>query len=79
MSIDPGIIEVPRAFLAELFDVAVKAGNPLQGIKANLPKRPKGRVIVVGHGDGNSSWRLQGGTSFNLSQLAGSINLRRRF
>ena len=50
MAVDPEILKTPRAFLAELFDVAVKAGNPLQGIKANLPKRPKGRVIVVGAG-----------------------------
>jgi glycerate 2-kinase len=50
MAIDPRISENPREFLAELFDVAVKTGNPLMGIKAHLPKRPKGRTIVVGAG-----------------------------
>lgn len=50
MAVDPRIAQDPRGFLAALFDVAVKAGNPLQGIKAHLPKRPKGRVIVVGAG-----------------------------
>ncbi len=50
MSIDPKIIENPRWFLASLFDAAVKAGNPSRGIAAHLPKRPKGRVIVVGAG-----------------------------
>jgi hydroxypyruvate reductase len=50
MAVDAKIAQNPRGFLAELFDVAVKAGNPLQGIKAHLPTRPKGRVIVVGAG-----------------------------
>jgi hydroxypyruvate reductase len=50
MAVDPDILKNPRGFLAALFDVAVKAGNPMQGLKAHLPKRPKGRVIVVGAG-----------------------------
>ena len=50
MAVDPRIAENPRGFLAALFDVAVKAGNPLQGIKAHLPRKPKGRVVVVGAG-----------------------------
>ncbi len=50
MAIDRVVIARPRQFLADLFDVAVKAGNPLADLKAHLPKRPKGRVIVVGAG-----------------------------
>ncbi len=50
MAIDLKIANNPRGFLVELFDVAVKAGNPSSGIAAHLPKRPKGRVIVVGAG-----------------------------
>ena len=50
MAVDPEVLKNPRGFLADLFEVAVKAGNPLAGIKAHLPKRPKGRVIVVGEG-----------------------------
>lgn len=40
----------PRSFLTSLFDAAVRAADPLAGIKANLPKQPKGRTIVVGAG-----------------------------
>jgi hydroxypyruvate reductase len=50
MPIDEKILADPRKFLTELFDEAVKAGNPLLGIKAHLPKHPKGRTIVVGAG-----------------------------
>lgn len=44
------MIENPRAFLASLFHEAVKAADPLAAILAHLPKRPKGRTIVVGAG-----------------------------
>ncbi len=50
MSSGHKIFANPRAFLTKLFDVAVKAGNPHEGIKSNLPDRPKGRIIVVGAG-----------------------------
>jgi hydroxypyruvate reductase len=40
----------PRAFLAELFHVAIAASTPKQGMKAHLPSPPKGRTIVVGAG-----------------------------
>ncbi|MDM9625090.1 glycerate kinase [Rhizobium sp. S152] len=42
----------PRAFLASLFDAAIKAADPLTGIKASLPAKPKGRTVVVGAGKG---------------------------
>ncbi len=44
------MIENPRAFLALLFHEAVKAADPLAAILTHLPKRPKGRTIVVGAG-----------------------------
>jgi hydroxypyruvate reductase len=44
----------PRAFLTSLFDAAVKAADPLTGIQARLPPRPKGRTIVVGAGKGSA-------------------------
>lgn len=40
----------PRAFLAALFDEAVKAADPLSAIRAHLPAPPKGRTVVVGAG-----------------------------
>ena len=40
----------PRGFLEKLFHVAVRAADPYAAIKAHLPDRPKGRVIVVGAG-----------------------------
>ncbi|MBD9373669.1 glycerate kinase [Rhizobium sp. ARZ01] len=40
----------PRAFLASLFDTAVKAADPLSAIRAHLPEKPKGRTVVVGAG-----------------------------
>ncbi|MBB4009451.1 glycerate kinase type-2 family protein [Allorhizobium taibaishanense] len=42
----------PRPFLASLFAAAVAAADPLQGIRAHLPARPKGRTVVVGAGKG---------------------------
>jgi hydroxypyruvate reductase len=44
----------PRAFLTSLFHVAVKAADPLTGIRAHLPVRPKGRTIVIGAGKGSA-------------------------
>ena len=45
-------ITAPRDFLKGLFDAAVRAADPLTGIKANLPDRPKGRSVVIGAGKG---------------------------
>lgn len=42
----------PRAFLASLFDAAVRAADPLEGIRAHLPEKPKGRTVVIGAGKG---------------------------
>ncbi|KPH08066.1 glycerate kinase [Rhizobium acidisoli] len=42
----------PRDFLKSLFDAAVRAADPLTGIKANLPDRPKGKTVVIGAGKG---------------------------
>ncbi|WP_337267183.1 glycerate kinase type-2 family protein [Oryzifoliimicrobium ureilyticus] len=41
-----------RLFLRELFEAAVKAADPLAGIKAHLPAKPKGRTVVIGAGKG---------------------------
>jgi hydroxypyruvate reductase len=45
-------ISSPREFLASLFHAAVKAADPLTGIKAHLPEKPKGRTVVIGAGKG---------------------------
>lgn len=45
-----GELPDPRALLVELFETAVRAANPYDAIKAHLPERPKGRVVVVGAG-----------------------------
>ncbi len=42
----------PRDFLASLFSAAVRAADPLTGIAAHLPEKPKGRTIVIGAGKG---------------------------
>lgn len=41
-----------RAYLTDLFEVAVKAADPHQALRAHLPERPKGRVVVIGAGKG---------------------------
>ncbi|KAB0678786.1 glycerate kinase type-2 family protein [Aureimonas leprariae] len=41
-----------RSFLAGLFRAAVAAADPLRGIAAHLPAKPKGRTVVVGAGKG---------------------------
>jgi len=45
-------ISAPRDFLKSLFDAAVRAADPLTGIKANLPDRPQGKTVVIGAGKG---------------------------
>ncbi|MBY5567638.1 glycerate kinase [Rhizobium leguminosarum] len=45
-------ITAPRDLLKGLFDAAVRAADPLTGIKAYLPERPKGRTMVIGAGKG---------------------------
>lgn len=45
-------ISSPREFLDSLFHAAVKAADPLTGIKAHLPEKPKGRTVVIGAGKG---------------------------
>ncbi|MDE1996110.1 MAG: glycerate kinase [Rhizobiaceae bacterium] len=44
----------PRAFLTSLFNAAVKAADPMTGIRAHLPAKPKGRTIVIGAGKGSA-------------------------
>ena len=39
-----------KAFLRNLFQIAVDAADPMKFIPANLPKKPPGRVIVVSAG-----------------------------
>lgn len=41
-----------RAFLTGLFEAAVQAADPKAALRANLPARPKGRVVVIGAGKG---------------------------
>jgi hydroxypyruvate reductase len=47
-------ISDPRAFLTSLFDAAVRAADPLVGIRTHLPEKPKGRTIVIGAGKGSA-------------------------
>ncbi|MGN7292704.1 glycerate kinase type-2 family protein [Rhizobium sp. SAFR-030] len=42
----------PRDFLKSLFFEAVNAADPLTGIVAHLPEKPKGRTVVIGAGKG---------------------------
>lgn len=43
-------LDDPRTFLVSLFEAAVRAADPYEAIKANLPARPKGRTVVIGAG-----------------------------
>ena len=47
-----------RNFLKELFDCAVMAANPEHLMGQFLPKKPKGRTIVVGAGKGSAQMAL---------------------
>ena len=44
--------DADRAFLTGLFEAAVKAADPVEAIRAHLPKPPKGRTVVIGAGKG---------------------------
>ncbi|MBM3515496.1 MAG: glycerate kinase [Alphaproteobacteria bacterium] len=46
------MIDNPRQFLRQLFDVAVAAAQPSRVIASALPPLPRGRVIVLGGGKG---------------------------
>ena len=41
--------------LSELFDAAVQSAQPAHNIEAFLPKKPKGRVVVVGAGKASAA------------------------
>jgi len=45
-----GAVADTRVFLSELFRAAVAAADPYEAIKANLPREPKGRTVVIGAG-----------------------------
>ncbi|HTO30924.1 MAG TPA: glycerate kinase [Pararhizobium sp.] len=40
----------PRRFLRATFDAAVRAADPVHGIRQHLPEKPKGRTIIIGAG-----------------------------
>ena len=42
----------PKALLSDLFEAAVRAADPLEALRGNLPPPPKGRTVVVGAGKG---------------------------
>ncbi len=44
------LIEDPRKFLTELFQIAVSEADPMKVIPRNLPPRPSGRLVVIGAG-----------------------------
>ena len=41
-----------RALLIRLFNAAVLAADPVAALRAHLPEKPKGRVVVIGAGKG---------------------------
>ena len=43
-------ISDPRAFLVDLFRLAVDVADPMRVVAPHLPPRPKGRLIVIGAG-----------------------------
>ena len=47
--------ENPRAFLQQLFDVAVAAAQPETCLPPHLPHPPKGRTVVVGAGKASAA------------------------
>ncbi|MGI1661574.1 glycerate kinase type-2 family protein [Palleronia sp. KMU-117] len=49
---DTPIDPADRAFLTGLFDAAVAAADPRTALARALPKRPRGRTVVIGAGKG---------------------------
>nr|WP_323784512.1 glycerate kinase [Thalassovita sp.] len=41
-----------RTFLTRMFGAAIRAADPKEALRAHLPERPKGRVVVIGAGKG---------------------------
>jgi glycerate 2-kinase len=46
----PSPLNDPRAFLTDLFLLAVATADPMRVVAPRLPPRPKGRVVVIGAG-----------------------------
>lgn len=44
----------PRDLLSSLFEAAVEAADPLVRMRAFLPEKPKGKVVVIGAGKGSA-------------------------
>jgi glycerate 2-kinase len=44
------VTAAPRAFLTELFQLAVAEADPMKVIGPHLPARPRGRLLVIGAG-----------------------------
>jgi hydroxypyruvate reductase len=51
----PSPLNDPRAFLRSLFDAAVAAAQPANGLAAHLPAPPRGRTVVVGAGKASAA------------------------
>lgn len=45
----------PRAFLAELFQRAVRAVDPARIVPSHLPPQPKGRTLIIGAGKASAA------------------------
>jgi hydroxypyruvate reductase len=41
-----------KELLVQMFDAAIEAADPKAALAANLPEKPKGRVVVIGAGKG---------------------------
>jgi glycerate 2-kinase len=52
---DMPVIAHPRAFLADLFHVAVAAAQPTLVMQAFMPEKPVGRTIVIGAGKASAA------------------------
>jgi glycerate 2-kinase len=45
----------PRTLLKAMFDAAVDAASPAARVPTHLPRRPEGRVVVVGAGKASAA------------------------
>ncbi len=72
----------PRAFLSSLFQAAIDAASPGKRVPLFLPKRPKGRTIVVGAGKAAASMAAavepRGGSRWKASSSHAMAMARRR-
>jgi hydroxypyruvate reductase len=62
-----------RRMLRDLFDAAIASANPLSVLAAHLPKKPRGRCIVVGAGKASAAMAVAVEAAWGGVAISGAV------